>query len=147
MLTCIIPTNILVDFNYNYLVPPSLRSPLGNSILGIVTNTITLSLVVDNASPPVRPSNIVWWFKPFSSNTSLTIETGSQYSFSQDRLSLTITYLTHDNEGFYIVMATNEAGYDSIQLTLNIEGLCDNYKIINLWLYLFVCFSLFHITV
>lgn len=95
--------------------------PAGDSVLGIVTNSIVLSIVIENASPTVQPVNIVWTFH-VSSNDNAVIVNGGQYSFSNDRLQLTINDLTHDNEGQYVVMVSNEAGSYSNQLMLNIQG-------------------------
>ena len=99
-----------------------LRSPEGNQFLGIVTNTFNLSVVIDNASPAVQPSNIVWEFRNFTSVAGEIITTNTQNSFSDDRRDLMIASLTHDNEGYYTVTVSNEAGSDSLELTLNIEG-------------------------
>lgn len=95
--------------------------PVGENVLGIVTDSIELSIVIENASPVVQPMNIIWTYRN-STNDDLVIMVGGQYSFSNNRQRLTINDLTHDNEGLYIVMATNEAGSHSVQLMLNIEG-------------------------
>lgn len=85
--------------------------------LGVVNNSVTLIFRILNASPVVLPSNIEWEF-----NDVVLNDTNSQYSFSPDRLSLTISNLTHSNEGLYTLTATNEAGVGSANIFLNIEG-------------------------
>ena len=85
--------------------------------LGVVNNSVTLMFRILDASPVVLPSNIEWDFNGVALNDLV-----SQYSFSADRLSLTISNLTHSDEGLYTLTATNEAGIDSASLFLNIEG-------------------------
>ena len=78
---------------------------------------MTLSFRILNASPAVLPSNIEWVF-----NGTALSDSVSRYSFSSDRLSLTVSALTHSDEGLYTLTATNEAGLGSASLILNIEG-------------------------
>ena len=111
-------------FIYLSLVPPTIRFPSGSPVLGIVYNEIILTFVIDNAFPSVKPSNVIWKFRSDSSQLTMTLSTGSRYSFSNDRLSLTITDLTHDDQGQYTITATNEAGTDQYFITLDIEGVC-----------------------
>ena len=93
-----------------------------DDLLGIVTDSITLSVIIDNASPDVQANNVIWQFRTFNSSMLQIVASDSQLTFSDNRRNLTISSLTHENEGFYIVTATNEAGIDSLELTLNIEG-------------------------
>ena len=83
-------------------------------------------VVIDNASPAVRPNNILWEYQSLVSSETRVVTADSRHSFSEDRKSLTISYLMHKDEGNYTVTATNEAGYDTIELTLNIEGIYMN---------------------
>ena len=115
---------VIIISSYLPLVPPTIRFPSGSPVLGIVYNDIILTFVIDNASPSVKPSNVIWKFRSDSSQLTITLSTGSRYSFSDDRLSLTITDLTHDDQGQYTITATNEAGTDQYFITLDIEGVC-----------------------
>lgn len=53
----------------------------------------------------------------------------SDYYFSQDRRSLTISNLTTDDSGSYTLRATNPAGINSNTIVLEIEG--DFYTLLN----------------
>ncbi len=105
-----------------HIVPPSLQASDGSALLGVVTDSLTLMVIIDNASPSVRPNNIAWEYRSLTSSETRVVTADSRHSFSEDRKSLTISYLIHADEGNYTVTATNEAGCDTLQLTLNIEG-------------------------
>lgn len=80
---------------------------------------MTLNIQISNASPSVIPSNIQWYF-----NSGLINDTQDDgYEFSNDRKSLTITELTHSHEGLYTVVVSNEAGSDTGDIVLQIEGI------------------------
>ena len=83
----------------------------------MVDNSVTLSFRILNAFPAVLPSNVEWFFYGTALSDSV-----SRYSFSSDRLSLTVSALTHDDEGLYTLTAANEAGSGSASLFLKIEG-------------------------
>ena len=85
--------------------------------LGVVNNSVTLMFRILNASPVVQLANIVWDF-----NGTILDNLSTRYSFSADRLALTIFDLAHSDQGLYTLTATNEAGVDSASLFLNIEG-------------------------
>lgn len=92
--------------------------PNGPSVLGVVGSLVTLRFQVEDASPDVLPERTFWSFQdtPLSSNLS------DRFVYSVDRRSLTINDLTHEDEGVYSVTVINEAGTDSSEITLQIEG-------------------------
>ena len=72
------------------------------------------------------PENITWTFE--RTQGSLTPETNSsKYTFSEDRLSLTIADLKFEDDGDYTFTAVNRNGNDSTTLRLVVDG--EVYKI------------------
>ena len=108
---------------YYYTVPPITRFPGNNQNqeLGIVHQQVTITIAVDNASPDVLPAHTGWQFKGVNAGTVTVLE-NSKHMFSADRRSLTITDLSHDDEGQYTVTVRNPAGSDMITVNLAIEG-------------------------
>ena len=103
-----------------FVVPPLVENVTVNGApLGVVSNSVTLAFQIFNASPVVQLANIVWDF-----NGAVLENLAPRYSFSANRLALTIRDLAHRDEGLYTLTATNEAGVDSASLFLNIEGKC-----------------------
>ena len=120
-----------------YSVPPEVI-PLGNSqrITAIEANSATLDFRIDRAFPPVKFFNIHWFYSNSSTReeiTSLTNRPGlsSNYTFSNDRLSLTVANIVQAREGGdltdagrYTLEATNEAGVGSSYIDIAVFGKC-----------------------
>ena len=90
--------------------------------VGVVNRSVTLSFTIDQASPVVSVENIVWLF-----NDSTILNDGLQslldgHVFSSDLLNLTLTNVQHSDQGFYSLVATNEAGTNSSVIFLEVEG-------------------------
>ena len=95
------------------------------SVLGIVHLTATMSFAVDNASPDVTAENTVWQFLKTgggSTTTTITEDADNRYMFTENRRSLTITNLTHNDEGQYTISVKNPAGSYMFSISLQIEG-------------------------
>ena len=99
-------------------------------IAGIQEMSVTVSFVILDASPEVQTDNICWTFTDLNGN-SFNIPTDNMMTnfstdltgvFSSDRLNLTLSGLSYAFEGTYAMMATNEAGSDSSEAVLIIEG-------------------------
>ena len=92
--------------------------------------SVSLNFTIPDASPEVQTENIQWNF--VNLNGSINIPTNSLTTtfsnltgvFSSNRLSLTLSGLTNDFEGMYVMTATNEAGSDSATVEMVIEGQC-----------------------
>ncbi|MDA8002546.1 MAG: immunoglobulin domain-containing protein [Alphaproteobacteria bacterium] len=98
--------------------------------MGIQEMSVTVSFVILDASPEVQTQNIRWTFTDLNGN-SFNIPTDNMMTnfstnltgvFSGDRLNLTLSGLNNAFEGTYTMMATNEAGSDSSEVVLVIEG-------------------------
>ena len=105
--------------------------------MGIQNMSVTLTFTISDASPEVQPENIQWTFRDLNGNnvnipTNLLTTTFSNLMgvFSSDRLSLTLSGLTDDFEGMYVMTVTNEAGSDSATVELVIEGQCFHHLVI-----------------
>ena len=85
--------------------------------VGVVNQSATITFAIINAFPSVSLQNIQWMFN----NT--VIRSSPRYMFSSSRLSLTIFNLQHSDEGYYSMMATNEAGSNTSSVFLEIEGI------------------------
>ena len=109
-------------------VPPTVQAGQ-ESIVGIQEMSVTLTFSISDASPEVQTENIQWTFRDLNGN-NINIPTNpltTTFSnlmgvFSSDRLSLTLSGLTNDFEGMYVMTATNEAGSDSATVELVIES-------------------------
>ena len=107
------------------------------------TESATLMFRTDNAAPPVNVINIRWFYSPdfasslyengamFEEITGLNMRPGlaSTYSFTSDRLSLTIGNIVQarvmgdpTDTGRYFLEATNEAGVDSSYIDIIVFG-------------------------
>ena len=107
------------------------------------TESATLMFRTDNAAPPVNVINIRWFYSPdfasslyedgaiFEEITGLDTRPGlaSTYSFTSDRLSLTIGNIVQarvmgdlTDAGRYFLEATNEAGVDSSYIDIIVFG-------------------------
>ena len=101
-------------------MPPNVTSQ--QSLLGIVGENVTVTVVIQNASPDVQPTNINWQFKSPLDQYYGRINSSSRHFFSTNRRKLSITDLKHSDEGLYMITATNEAGSDVLVISLEIEG-------------------------
>ena len=99
-------------------------------IVGIQEMSVTVSFVILDASPEVQTQNIHWTFTDMNGN-SFNIPTDNMMTnfstnltgvFSGDRLNLTLSGLNNNFEGTYTMLTTNEAGSDSSEVVLVIEG-------------------------
>ena len=109
-------------------VPPTVSVSGSGLLQATEGQTVTLSFLVINSSPPVSPSDITWEFL-FISDTAETvvIDNGTRHTFSPDRTSLTITDLDAMDSGTYTLTAINSAGSGTTFVQLSVSG-----KIINI---------------
>ena len=107
-------------------------------IVGSQEMSVTVSFAILDASPEVQTQNIRWTFTNLNGN-SFNIPTDNMMTnvstdltgvFSSDRLNLTLSGLINVFEGTYTMMATNEAGSDSSEVVLVIEGQWHPFSVI-----------------
>ena len=88
------------------------------NITETITHEVVISFNITEADPLVLVSDIIWTFN------GAVIENSSdaRYSFSVDRQSLTIKMLNLSDEGIYRMIASNAAGSNVDEVSLNIES-------------------------
>ena len=104
-----------------HLVPPIVQSDGSSSLIAVINQSVTISFVVLNASPPVN--EIQWSFVSSNEQYSLNNVDPEQYVFSPDSLSLTISIVEFSNEGNYSVTVSNPAGYSSATVNIDVQGI------------------------
>ena len=120
-----------------YSVPPDVL-PLDNNqrILAIESEPATLNFRINRAFPLVDRTNIHWFYSNGSIMEEITFlksrpGLSSNYTFSDDRLSLTINNIVQaimggdpTDTGRYILEATNKAGLGSSYIDVVVSGKC-----------------------
>ena len=108
----------------NYVISPAppIVSASGDSsqLTTLVGFNITISFSV-RASPLVTPNDIEWMFQN-SSNEVTEILSTSRYSFSEDKLSLSISSIREEDEGQFTLIAANVLGQDQASVQLVVDG-------------------------
>ena len=116
------------------LVPPVVVALDGDQVIvGLEEMSVSLHFRIDNAAPPVTPSNIQWLFSanftdsPYDDGvrdiTNLnTLNEGTSVSYSENRRSITISNISQSDEGRYFFIATNQAGVSYSHTDLIVHG-------------------------
>ena len=111
--------------NLTVQVPPDLVPLQNETVLGLNGESVVLRFEIVNASPPVTPDHIRWFFQPLN-DTLLKVEIvddGVTYMFTSDRLNLIVMNVSNEVEGTYTIEVQNEAGMDNERVILFIEGI------------------------
>ena len=93
---------------------------LSGQLTGLIGSNITISFSV-SAAPPVTPSGIEWTFQDDSSEETEVVPT-ARYTFSDDKLSLTIYNIHEEDEGQFTLRAANALGQDQASIQLVVDG-------------------------
>jgi len=94
----------------------------GASTTAIAGRSITIIFSISGDYPPVSPSDITWQFNSSSGTTRIITAADSRYTFSDNRLSLTISNVSLTDEGPYRLSASNYAGNNSTTVMLTVYG-------------------------
>ena len=110
---------------YNiYVISPASptvsASEPSSQLTGLIGFNVTISFSV-TAAPLVTPSDIEWIFQDSSSEETEILPT-ARYSFSEDRLSLTIYDIHEEDEGQFTMIAMNILGQDQASIQLVVDG-------------------------
>ena len=93
----------------------------GNTVIGVHARNITLRFTVSNALPELTADNIQWFFM-FANGSLMEVRQYSRYSFSPDRLSLTINPLVLSDEGNYTLQVNHITGAVTSSVFLELHG-------------------------
>ena len=109
---------------FNYVISPASptvsTSGTSSQLTALIGFNTTISFSV-TAAPLVTPSDIEWLFRD-SSNEVTEILSTARYSFSEDKLSLTISTILEEDEGQFTLIAANELGQDQASIQLVVDG-------------------------
>ena len=126
-----IPVSLL---SYVSAVPPVVRSSDGDQMITTsLGTTATLTFIISDAVPPVQSSQIQWIyssaFSPTPSDgsnvdiTGLTsLNSSSQFTFSNNLLTLTINNIVPADEGRYFLTTTTVAGVAYSYIDVIVQG-------------------------
>ena len=93
-------------------------------ISAVEDGSVVLTFTISMDSPPVATEDITWIHQTVDGSFSdITNSSSQRFTFSPDRLSLTISELMKSDEGIYTLTAANQAGSNSSFIVLNIEGM------------------------
>ena len=81
-------------------------------------DSIVVAFVVAHAIPPATREHISWVFTSSSGQISIPCANNSEYTFSEDCLSLHIPHVAHKHGGKYQLLARTRAGMGSNAVTL-----------------------------
>ena len=109
---------------HNFIISPAPPTVSANGpssqLIGLIGFNITISFSI-SAAPLVTPSDIEWRFQG-SSDEETEIMPTARYTFSDDKLSLTIYNIHEADEGQFTLRATNELGQDQASIQLVVDG-------------------------
>ena len=101
--------------------PPTVSASGASSQLTVLIGFNTTISFSVRAAPLVTPSDIEWIFQN-SSNEVTEILSTARYSFSEDKLSLTIYSIREEDEGQFTLIAANVLGQDQASIQLVVDG-------------------------
>lgn len=105
------------------VVPPRVLV-VSEDLVGVVNRSVNISFLISEAFPLVMVDNIQWHF-----NYTTILNNGTMLSidnrvFTPDLLTLTLSNIQHSDQGVYSLTATNEAGTNTAEVFLEVEGNC-----------------------
>ena len=119
------------------IVIPTFQALNGiNNVFSTRAATTVISFIIIAAYPKLIPSNIQWSFTPLSSSNEIIEINGnntSKYSFSPNKLTLTINNSQSADIGEYKIVGFNNAGSGEATITLE-----DVYGKLMIFYYYFV---------
>lgn len=112
----------LLDLTY-FAVQPEILAQGGVSTLkSLRDDSVVVAFVIAQAVPPVTREQISWTFTSAIGRANLPCANTSEYTFSEDCLSLHILHVAHKHGGKYQLFARTRAGMDTKSITLVVTG-------------------------
>ena len=85
-------------------------------------DSVVMAFIIAQAVPPATREQISWVFTSSTGEISLPCANTSEYTFSEDCLSLHILHVAHKHGGKYQLFARTRAGMGSQAVTLVVTG-------------------------
>ena len=107
--------------------PPTV-TPLSSEVIGVVNrdgsfSDITLGFFITGDVPEVTMEDITWMYAPTNSSGKVPLTANnSKFTFTSDRLSVTVSNLILSDDGMFTLTATNDAGIALATVRLTIHG-------------------------
>ena len=104
------------------IVPATVTSLVGPTLFRSSGSNATLAFALSEDSPPVQTENIHWFHHSLDSRVDITFSNDPRLFLSLDRLSLQITGIIDNDEGEYVLEASNEAGIGRGFIAISVRG-------------------------
>ena len=101
-------------------------------------DSIVVAFVVAHAIPPATREHISWVFTSSSGQISIPCANNSEYTFSEDCLSLHIPHVAHKHGGKYQLFAHTRAGMGSNAVTLVVTRGESYVEVPKLWTFTYM---------
>ena len=105
-----------------FLVSPRVAPVTNTRNVLLWGEPFTISFTVTHAQPVVIPDGITWTFNSASGGNTTTLTSNSRFSFSTDRMALTISSIALEDEGVYTMKAENPGGTDEASVEVEVRG-------------------------
>ena len=92
------------------------------TVVGVEFREAEMRFNVSRDLPLVLVDDIRWFFKQQGFNTRREIIDDDRYTFSEDRLTLTVRFLNLTDSGTYTVEASNVVGTGSASAALDVQS-------------------------
>ena len=92
------------------------------TVVGVEFRDAEMRFNVSRDLPLVKVDDIKWFFKQQGFNTRREIIDKDRYTFSEDRLTLTVRFLNLTDSGTYTVEASNIVGTGNASATLDVQS-------------------------
>lgn len=107
----------------SFIAQPVVLFTGNGTIVGVQLRDIAMTFNVSRDLPSVEVENIRWYFTQQGTNIRKEItQTDPRYTFTSDRLTLTITQLSLNDSGVYSVNATNIVGTGTANVVLDVQS-------------------------
>ena len=116
-------TRVFFLWPTNFAEQPEILTRGGaSSLVSLRDESVVVAFVIGRAVPPVTREQVNWTFTSSIGRATLPCANTSEYTFSEDCLSLRILRVAHRHGGKYELFARTRAGMDTKSVTLVVTG-------------------------